>query len=240
MDEYISQALDEGRIRPLSGFLWAERLQTEEVESVEGLGNVRVSGKTDSGLVLIDMNDSETEMIDSFLFVVRVLGNDPNDWHFRYFERERSWNASWGSQRIGVGTVIAVRPVSGVGQSKTSHFRQFRWDEVVAVGRPLDEDAYPDMLPAPGWVLLQMDADEEQTTGSGLVLGGAINKRLYDGRMDWGTVVALPHGLEDEYSVTLGDRVGTPYHRGAGATEWLDFDGGLRAVPYDDLLLVEE
>ena len=207
-DEYIHRP---GRRAnpPLSGFLWAERLQTEEVESVEGPGQCP-SQRQDWLRPRAHRHERlETEMIDSFLFVVRVLGNDPNDWHFRYFERERSWNASWASQRIDVGTVIAVRPVSGVRQSKTSHFRQFRWDEIVAIGRPLDEDDYPDMLPAPGWVLLRWMLTRSRPRARGSFWAAPSTNDWPTG--GWiGNCRCSAMGLEVEYSVALGIASGPP------------------------------
>ena len=240
-DAFLADALKNKNVRPPRGALYCEMYSPGVTyEEVEGIGTIKVKAKTESGIVLTDASTTETEAVTAYLYVVRALGNPPDDWHTLFIDRERSWPVNtWTEQAIDVGTVIAIRPVAGIGQSKTSRFKQVRYDEIVAIGRPLDEVDYPPMLPAPGWVMLEMDDNEGAELG-GLLVSAGVAPRLESGSVDWGTVVAVPRGLsyEDE-DVAIGDRVGIPYHRGAGATEWLDFAGGLRAVPFDNVWVKE-
>ena len=124
-----------------------------------------------------------------------------------------------GRSAIDGGTVIAVRPrhpASGQNQDPPSFSSLGR---IVVVSRQLWIRRLPRHAASAEWVLLQMDADEEQTTGFGARSGRLHQKRLADGRMDWGTVVALPWGSRSGYSAWLWGRR-DPHHRGAGATRW--------------------
>lgn len=240
-DAYLKNSLRRGTLRPLAGTVYVQALASAEVRQVEGVGAVRVKPSSTSGIIIPCLDTSETENVGQHLYVVKALGAPPEDWHTRFFEKERSWGQTWESQAIGKNTVIAVRPISGVGQDKTSAFKQIRHDEIVAIGRPLDEDEAPDMLPAPGWVMLEMDPIMvEKVLESGLVLpGNGAAPRLEQGALNYGTVVGLPRGLSYEAEgLRLGDRVGIPYHTAVGATERLEFDDNLLAVPLEDIFVV--
>lgn len=235
-DEYISDMLDDEKLRPVRGSVWCEKYTPgRERLMVEGLGVVSVADETESGIVLIS-GDAETDLVKASLLVVRAIGEAPENWSVRFLDRARAgrkvdkvYPCDWENQRIEVGTVIAIRAVAGEGQVKNSRFIQVRYDEIVAIGTPLDADEIP-MLPAPGWVLVEPLPEPQEAS---IFIGG-----METSQSEWGRVLGTPRGLYGD--VSTGDVVAYPLHRVYGATEYVTFEGGLRAVPVYDLLAVLE
>jgi len=62
---------------------------------------------------------------------------------------------------------------------------------------------------------------------------------LDNGNMTYGTVIGLPRGYADG-DLKVGDTICFPTHTGVGATEFIEFEGGLRCLPIDDVLGVKD
>lgn len=225
-------------VRPLPGFLWCEEVPDHVVRNVPGVGNVRVA-EVRSGLY-IPPESKDTNPLKGRLIVVRRVGEDPIKWNQRWFGRERDWRTTFAEQRIEEGSLLVVRKVAGC-QLGDSPWFQVRHDEVCAVGVPHDEDYPVDMRPAPGWIGVQLDRLPDEQKQGGLWVRAGIRQIQEDGQGTWATVVAEPRGAD-----TVGDglRIGTrvliPSHEGVGATEIVEFGRGLRFLPLDDVLAVED
>lgn len=211
---------------------------------VDGVGTIRTSGTTDSGLVLVSTRDESYDMVRGNLLVVRELGLDPPwGWHTHCAGTggERTWPAgTWREQEIRRGTVIAVRAVAGLDQGSDARFVQIRYDEVAAIGAPRDEpDDAPAMYPAPGWVLLRMERDEaDDTTDGGIYVGSERRDIFANNGIAWGSVYALPRGWSGEMGVRVGSRVGVPRWN---AHEYLELeDGAIRAHNWGDVLVIDD
>jgi len=236
-DQFLEQALLDDKFRPMPGYVICIKDTKNKVLDVEGLGAITISEERESGLVLISNETKLGENYKSLLVTVVCVGREPDAWECRWFKKKRNWNTSFKDQGIDVGTVLGVRAVSGVDQTKGSDFVLLRYDEISVIGQPLDFDG-PDMLPAPGWVLVSILDSGIQNHG-GLQIKQTIEEIVQHGFMTRGRVVALPRGYSDgEYAV--GDIICFPTHTGVGATEFIEFDGGLRALPMDDVLAIEE
>lgn len=240
-ESFLATALASGKIRPTPGHLWCEKLATVSSVDVDGIGSVSVSEITSSGLVVVSERTEEADTVLGNLLVVRAIGEDPpppRGWHTYHLSRERSWPlGTWKDQRIEVGTVIAIRAVAGVNQGRDRKYVQVRYDEIAAIGAPLDEpDDAPAMYPGPGWVLVRLDDYDGDDTSSGGVYVGEGRKDVFDnGGVIWGEVYSLPRGFSDP-SVHPGARVAVPRWQ---STEYLELEGGIRAVPWGDVLAVE-
>jgi hypothetical protein len=178
------------------------------------------------------------------------MSPSPNKWKFRCLSTRGSWNGrdpgkpierdfhtSFEEQKIEVGTVLAVRAIAGSEQDSSSHFIQVRYDEICAIGKPFDEVGGFDMLPAPGWVLVQKD--EATTPKSTLYNYDSLAQVMVDGWGTWGTIIELPRGVNSN-DLRVGDHVMFPSHAGVGSTEYVEFGGGIRCLPLEDILLVQE
>lgn len=247
MTDKFLQEVVLGEVRPYPGSLFGKVITSSEKEDVCGMGFVNVTARTESGVVLVSTDSVEKEAWTSAEYLVLAVGDLPREgWHFRFDRGERTWDATWESCGITEGTVISVRSIAGVGiRQGHLELHQIRWDEIVAIGRPPEESPEDPCrsLPAPGWLMLKMFR-EESVSGGGIILSsGELADRTTHGHADRGHVVAFPRGLEDVTRESLGgadigSTVYVPYHRDAGATEWVDFPGGYRAVPLDDTLAV--
>lgn len=228
-DDFIEQALDDNKLRPPRGHLWAEKVTETQLHKV---GSSYIDGTlTSSGLLVPSGKSSESNDYLAKSYVVRALGTEPK-WLQRFFEKEKDYKTTWSEQHIEVGTVVAARAVNGIEQDKTSHFIQLRYDEIAVIAASPGDEL--DMYPAPGWVILKMIEEEVKTPG-GLSLG---NYNTYaHGHVLRGKVYSLPRGIPTELSI--GDIVFIPSCAGNGATEWVEL-GDYRAVPLDDILGVQE
>lgn len=230
-DKILSQYLDAGTIRPRTGHLLCEKITEGKSLEIEGIGVVNGT-VTPGGLVIVGAHSEGEEAIRSKLLVVRAMGATPRSWKFRFFSKERDWGTNWAEQNIEVGTVIAVRSVAGVEQDVDSLFLEVRYDEICAVGQPEGTGGL-DMLPAPGWVAVELDRHPE--TIGGLHIRGEAVDVLTNGQIEWGTVVGLPAGYSDE-GLKVGDRVGWDRYR---YQEFM-MAGGLRFMPLDEVLVVQD
>lgn len=235
-DAYLEAMLEEDRVRPLPGHLIGMKVTQNEHVDLEGYGKVAVSGVTAGGLVLVSNDTKEAEHYKAKLVTVLVLGDEPDQWKCRWFDKSRNWKTTFAEQGIDLGTVVAVRAVSGVDQVKGSKFLQLRYDEISAIGQPEGSDG-PDMLPAPGWVLVRIESPEK--IDRGVLVYDGLEQVLQEGNMTYGTVIGLPRGYPFS-DIKVGDRICFPTHTGVGATEFVDFEGGLRCLPIDDVLGVED
>lgn len=244
-DDILEEYLEAGKLRPVAGSLWCEKYTGAKAQlEVEGLGIVNYTDVTDSGIVLVSNTTEETDNIRAELYIVRAVGREPEKWSTRWASRGPEWehpenvdvvyNTTFEAQKVLEGTVIATRSIAGESQGSDSRFVQIRYDEIVAIGTPVDEDSLP-MLPAPGWVLVEKDEVEEELE-SGLYKGTGT---VYDnGFVLWGTIVGIPR--ETPCGVEVGARVAIPLFYGAGATEYVEFENGqFRVMPEADLLAVE-
>lgn len=245
-DEFLSEQLDKGKLRPVRGSMWCEKYEGARASlDVEGLGVVDYTDITDSGIVLVSTMDSSANKVRAELYVVRAIGGKPIKWSTRWADRGNEWEhpenvdvvyaTTFEEQRVGIGTIIAARAIAGESQGATSRFVQIRYDEVVAIGTPIEEDSIP-MLPAPGWVLVEKDTVNEELA-SGLYKGeGTVYN---NGSVLWGTIVGVPRNTP--CSVEVGDNVAIPMFYGAGATEYIEFeDGRFRVMPEADLLAISK
>lgn len=239
-ESFLASSLAQGKIRPTPGHLWCEKLSTVSSMDVDGIGAVSVSSVTASGLVVVSDRTEEADTVLGNLLVVRAIGEDPpppRGWHTYCLGREQSWPlGTWKDQRITIGTVIAIRAVAGVNQGRDRKYVQVRYDEIAAIGAPLDEpDDAPAMYPGPGWVLVRLDKPVDDMHGS--VYVGEGRKDVFEnGGVHWGTVYSLPRGFQDP-SVRVGSRIAVPRWQ---STEYLELEGDIRAVPWGDVLAVEE
>lgn len=230
----IESAIEAGNVRPARETVWAMAWTPgAETIEVDGIGRVKAKGVTDSGLILASDRTAFADDYRAELFIVVAIGNEgPEQW-------------SWADAGLEEFVAIAVRPIAGI-ETKGSRFRNFKWTEIMAIGNQ-DEAGVP-MLPAPGYVLLQMDDDKaEDERGGVLVSNPQTLHHLGHRGMRWGTVLALPKcewtdpdefGMPDKLAV--GDRVAVPYGRHNGATEWLEAEDGMKVVPLKDVMLREE
>jgi hypothetical protein len=229
-DNYWEKVIADGTVRPLKGHLTCEKYHKSVVEHVEGIGDIPITGVTEGGLVLVGEDDSEAEDVKAFMLRVRVVGEDPEAWKFRFFGKERDYKSTFAEQRVRPGVIIAVRGVAGANQSKNSHIIDVRYDEIVAIGTPKGE--FPAMLPAPGWVLVE---HLDPAPKSRLHISAGAEQITQEGNVRWGRIIALPRGTSSD-GLEVGNEVCFPSHGGVGATEQLQFeDGRLRALPLDDV-----
>ncbi len=236
-DEFLEQALLDDKFRPMPGHVICMK-NTKNVEvDVAGFGTVTASKVTDSGLVLVSNDTKESEQVKALMVTVAAVGKDPDRWETRIPKSKKKdlWNTTWEEQKIRVGTVLSIRVGSGVDQTRGSNFIDLRYDEISCIGQPQDEDC-PDMLPAPGWVLVRMDTTEVKDH-AGLIVEEALEEILSNGNMLYGWIIGLPRGYPTHCGADLhvGDRICFPAHSGVGATEFVEFDGGLRALPIRDV-----
>jgi hypothetical protein len=194
---------------------------------------------------------AEQEYVNAVKLVVRRMGPTPVEWRFRCLSTGGSWNGprpgapierdfqtTFEDQKIDVGTVLATRAVSGTEQDKTSRFVALRYDEICAIGKPFEEEEGFEMRPAPGWVMVQKD-EVEAREGSRIHTYEALEQLCRDGNGTTGRVIELPRGVDSD-GLQVGDRVMFPTHAGVGATEYIEFGGGIRCLPLEDVLLVLE
>lgn len=229
-DIYIRELLLKGALRPKPGSLWGEKLFENKQLELQGIGTV-TGTVTDSGLVIVGAKSTQDEAVRSKVVLVRAVGEPPPRWHTRWFDNERTWPTDWDEQGVDVGTVVMVRAVAGVEQGVDDKYIEIRYDEIVAIGQPLDTDG-PDMLPAPGWLLLDVDPGQEDTIGK--VWVGDSRDALENNQIQWGIVKALPVGYDG--TLRLGNRVGFPRFVW---TEYVQV-GEMRYMPQDEVLVVSD
>lgn len=230
-DLYISELLDRGALRPKPGHLWCEKFIKDSVE-VAGLGEVAGELHAGSGLVLVSSKDSQDEAILAKLLIVRAVGQDAFAWKFRYFHKERDWKTTFAEQGIAPGVVVAVRAVSGMQQAKDDRFLEIRYDEISAIGQTNPDG--PAMLPAPGWVMVDVGLDDLDGRVGSLFVSQEMQDVIEGGTMQWGSVAALPHGYADVGCLALGDEVGFDRYK------YVEFvtSGNFRFMPQDEILAV--
>lgn len=239
-DDFLEDAVLRDKYRPLPGHVLCLKETTNQEVEVEGLGTVSASDITDSGLVLVSKDTKQAETVKALTAVVVALGNDPYKWETRWqgdAKKLRDWETTWEEQKVEEGTVVAIRAISGMNQERDSRFLDLKYNEISMIGQPHDIDC-PDMLPAPNWVMLELDVQDDQMRGS-LHLYAGLQPLLDHGNMIFGVVRGLPRGYIDG-DLSIGDRVCVPAHTGVGATEFVEFEGNLRAVPMDDIMGVVE
>lgn len=225
-EAYIEECLRAGDVRPANGTLWAMAFDPRrETIRVDGVGTLQIALKTESGIVIPEKGNPLMGAYTSVQYVVLALGRESRD----------QW--SWEDGGVYPYVIIAARAAAGLNQGSGKKYMNFKWDEIMAVGNP--EGEWPPMSPAPGYVMIE----EEQATSereSGLVIASAeVNYRMENPSIIWGRVVSVPKDGSEE-DVSVGDRVAVPYSRAAGGTEWLEAEGGLRVVPSDEILMVDD
>lgn len=231
-DKYISDMLDKKDIRPKRGHLLCEKLVFGKTVEVDGLGEV-TGDLTESGLVVVARQDTQDEAVLAKLLVVRAVGTEPSEWRFRFFGKEFNWGASWKDQGIEEGVVIAVRSIAGVEQDITDRFIEVRYDEISAIGQ-VDPNCPYDMLPAPGWCMVDIGLDDLEGKVGSLYVRPEMQEVLEGDKLKWGTLCALAKGANLE-GVEPGNRVAFDRYR---YTEYMDC-GKYRFLPLDELLVVE-
>jgi len=210
----------QGRVQCLKGTLLAIKYHPDrKLEQVEGVGLVKYRDAGE-GLIVPILDGVLGDNFKAIYLVVIALGEaDPGRF---------GW--TWADQALERGTIIAINSRAGLNQSSESDFLQVRQDEIAVIGE----------LPAPGWVLVQED-DTTPQVGNILVSSGALAGRLESKGELWGTVLAVAPDDPTLDGLGQGDRVAIPYRvTGGGATEFLTFDGGIRAVPTGDVLCAGE
>ena len=192
-DKYISDLLDQGKLRPKPGHLWCEKFIRDGIE-VEGIGEVAGTLDAASGLVVVSGKDSQDEAILAKLLIVRAVGPEVPAWKFRYFQGERDWHTTFKEQGVAEGVVVAVRAVAGVTQVKDDRFIEIRYDEISAIGQTSNDG--PAMLPAPGWVMVDVGLDDLTGKVGSLFVSREMQDVLEGGTMQWGAVAGLPRGYK--------------------------------------------
>jgi hypothetical protein len=227
-------------IKPLPGFLWCEKIPDTAPRNVPGFGTVNVTDIR-SGLYIVDAPDKEESLVElkKSLLIVRRAGESV-PWRQRWFRKEREWGTSLEEQGVAEGTVIALRACAGKDAGDLGV--QVRYDEIVAIGQSEGKMA---MLPAPGWIMVSLEMTRDDKN-NGLFLPRPIIQRYRDAWGAWGTVVAVPKGLEretHEEGVAVGSQVLIPWHEQNGATEFVEMDDPedgrkYRFAPLDDVMAV--
>ena len=247
-DDYLGELLNNGKLRPPRGHLWCEKLTPDDTEDVEGLGTISVKERTPSGIILPGKKESSENVL-ATLYIVRAIGEEPEDWHIRWHARSPIWQNNmkrsrktlphtWEEQRIRLGAVISARDMAGADVGRESKYTQIRYDEIISIGVPIDEDCHVPMLPGAAWILVEPDPLDTFDENLGLYMGEGDVYR--DGWVKWGTVVALPRNNTIMPELQEGSRVAFPLHLTTGATEYVEFDNGkYRCMPMEDLLLCE-
>ena len=228
-DKYISDLLDRRLLHPKPGHLWCEKFIKGGVD-VPGLGEISGTLDASSGLVLVSGKNAQDEAILAKLLIVRAVGPEVPAWKFRYFGGERDWGTTWAEQGIAEGVVVAVRAVAGIEQTKDDRFIEVRYDEISAIGQTSDDG--PAMLPAPGWVMVDVGLDELPGKIGSLFVSPEMQDVLEGGTMQWGTVAGLPRGYSDD--LDLGMDVGFDRYK------YVEFvtSGNYRFMPLDEVLAV--
>lgn len=227
-EQYISDLLDAGKLRPKPGHLLAEKLVFQDTVKVDGLGEVSGT-ETASGLVVISNQSEVDEAIRTKELVVRRVGADV-PWKFRWFGKERDWKTSWAEQRIEEGVVIGIRAVAGIEQDISDRFIEVRYDEISAIAQFEGEEN--DKLPAPGWVMLDVSIDPDEKMGK-LYIKPELQDVLENNHLAWGTITALPRGYSDG-DLAVGMEVGFDRYKNQ---EYMMLEGNvIRCMPMDEIL----
>ncbi len=240
-DAYLEQALLDEKFKPMPGHVICMKQSKNVVLDVAGLGAISASCITDSGLALVSSDTQASEHVKAMMVTVVAMGDNPYKWETRVpgnKKRKEVHDTTWSEQQIGIGTVLSIRPIAGVNQTKDSPFLDLRYDEISCIGQPFDDENSPDMLPAPGWVLVKLDETQKQDR-SGIVIEDGLEEILQNGNMLYGEILGLPKGYGNG-DLSVGDLICFPAHGGVGAIEFVEFDGGLRALPMHDVLGVAE
>lgn len=231
-DRYIRDMLRAGRLRPKAGHLWCEKLFENTDIEVAGVGTVSGVVHAGTGLVLVGNKSTQDEAVRSKLVVVRAVGPEPYKWSTRWFSKKRTWDATWAGLGIEPGVALIVRAVAGVEQANDARYIEIRYDEVIAVGQTHDAPG-PDMLPAPGWLLVDVDPGDDTQVGRIFAVSAEHRDALEHNQMQWGAVLGLPAGYDGD--LALGDRIGFTRF------EWTEYVqcGNMRYMPQDEVLCVE-
>lgn len=246
----LDEIFDRNGVRPMRGYVICEKyIETSRVY-VDGFGWVDSRGFSDGGLLLVSKQTQEQEYVNATRYVVRRIGTTPYEWRFRCLSTGGSWNGprpgdpiernfhtTFAQQRVVEGTVLAARAVSGTQQDRASRFVALRYDEICAIGKPLDEPEGFEMLPAPGWVLVQKESSEARKDRLEVYEG--LQQMIQNGNGTWGRILEIPREVNTN-GLRVGDRVMFPTHAAVGATEYIEFGGGIRCLPLEDVLLVQE
>lgn len=237
MNDELGELLEQGRLTPVDGCLIGRKLNWGSTVDVAGLGVTSVKETRGSGLVVVDLGSPEEAALSHTAVVVLALGKTPARWRTRFLNVEFDHRTSWAEQKIEVGTVVYARGVAQAPLGVSSEFVQLRYDDLAGIGAPLDQEGGPDVLPAPGFVLVKKDEYEDKV-GS-LYVDSKYAEVLEEGAGAWGTIVGLARGdrLAAEDGLAVGTRIGFPRYQ---LTEYVDLEGGLRLLPLDDVLMVDE
>lgn len=243
----LDQVFDDGNVVPLPGYLVCEKYTGISKTYVDGYGTVDTSEITASGLVIVSDVSQEQEFVSATRLVVRRAGASPHRWRFRHLTTgghwggdnpgkiiEKDFKTTFEAQKIKPGTVVATRAVYGAEQDKQSRFTVLRYDEVCAIGKPLTEEEGFDMLPAPGWVIVQKAIPRRE---DGLHIPIMTNQFITEGGGTWCIVLEVARGTDND-GLKPGDRVLIPSYATTGSTEYIEFDEGVRCLPLEDVLAV--
>lgn len=244
------------RIRPTRGNLWTEKYTPgldQKLKTVHGTFEGRMhSVEGTKGLFLPSSRAEAENDVLAKMYVVKAVGTDPEGWPTKWFlpsnestgKSVRHWHTTFEAQGVKSGVVIAASAKAGMRNDLMANEVQIQHDEIVAIGKPLDNtDPFP-MYAAPGWVIVEMESAGDKTA-AGLLIHAGVNTRVRDGSVQWGRIVELPRGIsyDDLGYLSVGLRVAFPYALHASgrdpALEWVDFEGGYRALPIMCLLAVE-
>jgi hypothetical protein len=244
----MDQVFDDDTVKPLPGYVVCEKYTGIDKSYVEGFGTVDVTQKTASGLLIVSEVSQESEFVTANRVVVRRVGESPYAWKFRCLTTRGAWQGenpgklidrdfktTFEEQKVEPGVVLATRASYGAEQDKTSRFIVLRYDEICAIGKPFDEPEGFEMRPAPGWVLVKKDIPERTDA---LEIPRMTNQLIEQGGGTWGYVLEVPRGCDSE-GLKPGDRILFPSYATTGSTEYIEFEGGIRCLPLEDVLAIQ-
>lgn len=244
------------KIRPLPGHLWTTKYTPGAGQKLRLANGMEFEGSMrESGLFLPSSKSDAVNDVLAKMYVIEAVGEEPPEgWRTKWFLTNankdhktlptRKWNTSFAKEGLSAGVVVAASAKAGLRNELQHEQVQLRHDELVAIGKPLDKCYDRDefqMFAAPGWVIVKLETSTGQRK-SGLTINAAIDTRLTQGSGQWGRVVEVPRNATYEGLGNLcpGMHVCFPHalHAGDHALEWVDFEGGYRALPLMCLLAV--
>ena len=228
----FEKLIQSGKLKPVPGTLIGVRYRPDLVDTgVVG----KVKGRRVGGLVVVESVETTDDALNQTAVVVRLVGADI-PWRSRFQNLEHNHETTWGAQRIEPGTLVFARSVAQAPLGVGTDYVQLRYDDLAAVGVPLDEPPTVPCVPAPGFVLVKK-VEYEDKIGS-IYMKEAYSEVFSEGAGMRGVVAALPRAdnLIQSSGIKVGSTVTFPRYQ---LSEYIDLEGGFRLIHFEDVLAVE-